>query len=126
VEIGYRIAAVSVLAVHLIWILWVIFGALWTRGHPWWTGFHLGSLVWGIIVETGPWPCPLTMAEQFFEVRAGGTPYEGSFMQHLLEQIVYPDLPYELLTIAAVIVCGFNLLIYARRGVLAYRRARAI
>ena len=64
-------AVVLVLVVHLAWILWVIFGALWTSGRRGLTAFHIASLVWGIIVEVGPWPCPLTMAEDFFQQRAG-------------------------------------------------------
>ena len=51
------------LAIHLAWILWVIFGVFWTRGRPWLTAFHLASLGWGILVEIGPWPCPLTLFE---------------------------------------------------------------
>ncbi|MGB7134511.1 MAG: DUF2784 family protein, partial [Acidobacteriaceae bacterium] len=50
-----RLLAALVLAIHLTWILFVIFGALVTRGRPWLTGFHLASLVWGIVVEVGPW-----------------------------------------------------------------------
>ena len=90
----YDTAVVFVLALHLAWILWVILGAFWTRGHRWLTAFHIASLVWGIIVETGPWNCPLTLAEQFFQRKAGMAPYRGSFLIHYLGGIVYPNLPY--------------------------------
>ena len=111
----YDTAVICVLAIHLAWILWVIFGALWTRGQPWLIAFHISSLVWGIVVETGPWPCPLTLAEQFFQSRAGMVSYRGSFLLHYLGAIVYPNLPVELLTICGVIVCAANLAIYCRR-----------
>jgi hypothetical protein len=65
--------AALVLAFHLAWILWVIFGTVWTRGRPWLTAFHLASIVWGVIAEVGPWSCPLTMLEDRFE-SAGGVP----------------------------------------------------
>ena len=34
-------AVVLVLVVHLAWILWVIFGAFWTRGRRWLAAFHI-------------------------------------------------------------------------------------
>ena len=120
----YDTAVVCVLAVHLAWILWIVFGALWTRGRPWWTAFHLASLVWGILVETTPWPCPLTLAEQFFQRRAGVTPYRGSFLLHTLNQTVYPNLSVALLTVCGVGVCAANLAIYAWRYWRWHRRKR--
>ncbi|MGC1784785.1 MAG: DUF2784 domain-containing protein [Acidobacteriaceae bacterium] len=122
----YDSAVVLVLAIHLAWILWVIFGAFWTRGHRWLTGFHIASLVWGIVVETGPWPCPLTIAEQHFQRLAGIAPYRGSFLLHYLDSIVYPNVSVLLLTICGVAVCAANLAIYSRRWWLAVlKRVRA-
>lgn len=109
------VAAILVLCVHLAWIAFVIFGALFTRGRPLWTALHILALLWGIIVETGPWPCPLTLAEQYFEVRAGLAAYQGSFVLHCLDATVYPNLPALAVTLAGVAVCVFNLAVYARR-----------
>lgn len=114
---------VLVLLVHLLWILWVILGALFTRGRTGMTAFHIASLVWGIVVETGPWACPLTLSEQFFAMRAGLTPYRGSFLIHYLDRIVYPDVPVRLLTYCGVAVCGVNLLVYLYRAYKLWRRA---
>ncbi len=116
---------VATLTVHLLWILWVIFGSLFTRGRPWLAGIHIASLVWGIVVETGPWPCPLTMAEQWFQRRAGIVPYRGSFLIHYLGRAVYPDVSVTLLTIGGVVVCAGNLLIYLYRGVRAWKKPPA-
>jgi hypothetical protein len=108
-------AATIVLLAHLAWIVLVIFGALWTRGHPIWTALHILSLFWGIVAEAGPWTCPLTLAEQYFDIRAGHAAYQGSFLLHILDSVVYPNLPDWLITVAGVSVCVFNLGIYARR-----------
>jgi hypothetical protein len=111
--------AVAVLVLHLVWILWAIAGALWTRGRPWLTVFHVLSLIWGIIVEVGPWPCPLTLAEQWLEARAGmhasAHTWASGFLVHYLEATIYPDLPAWVVTGFGVAVCAFNLGIYARR-----------
>lgn len=105
-----------VLALHLAWILFVITGAFFTRNRPKLTALHLASLVWGIVVEVGPWPCPLTLTENFLELRAGIMPYSGSFLVHYLDRIVYPNLPVGLIVGCAVAVCGANLAVYAYRG----------
>jgi hypothetical protein len=105
----------AVVAVHLAWILWVITGTFWTRGRPWLTTFHIASLVWGIIVETCPVSCPLTLLEQALEARAGSYVWTGSFLLHYLDAIVYPNLPISLIVSFGVAVCSVNLAIYAWR-----------
>src|SRR5215475_14192387 len=96
-----EVLAVAVLCIHLAWILWAIAGALWTRGHGLLTAFHV-----------------LSLAEQWFEARAGMQPtpeWTGGFLVHYLEAVIYPDLPAWLITGFGVAVCVFNLGIYARR-----------
>jgi hypothetical protein len=120
-------AACLILAFHLAWIAAIIFGAFWTRGRPVWSAVHVLTLLWGIVVEVGPWPCPLTLAEQYFESRAGWAAYQGSFLLHYLDAIVYPDLPGWVVTVAGVAVCSFNLVIYGwrlRKGLISPGKAR--
>jgi hypothetical protein len=114
--------AVLILAIHLCWLALVIFGALWTRGRPAWSGLHILALVLGIIVEVGPWPCPLTLAEQHFETPIGTHAYQGGFLLHYLDAVVYPDLPAWIVATAGVAVCTLNLGIYARRVVQVLRK----
>ena len=109
------IAAGLVLLVHLVWIIFVIGGAFISRGRPWLTALHIASLVWGIVIETGPWTCPLTLAENALEARAGITPYSGGFLVHSLDRIVYPNLSLELVTMCGVAVCALNLGVYGYR-----------
>jgi Protein of Unknown function (DUF2784) len=118
----YGAAAAGVLIAHLLWILWVMFGAIWTRDRPLLAWFHVASLGWGILAELGPWSCPLTLAEQFFEAKAGADPYHGAFPVHYLDAMIYPDIPEALLASLAVVVCALNLAIYGRRF---YRRISA-
>jgi hypothetical protein len=118
-------AAIAVLVLHLTWILWVIFGAFWTSGRRWLTTFHIASLLWGIAVEVGPWACPLTLAEDFFQRRAGLAPYRSSFLLHFVSSLVYPNVPAILLTVCGVAVCAANLGIYAWRAFKKQRRNHA-
>jgi hypothetical protein len=107
--------AAAVLIAHLLWILWVILGALASRRYRALTWPHILSLGYGIVIEIGPWPCPLTALEQHLQRRAGITPYTQSFLVHYLEALVYPDVPAALLAGCAVAVCSFNLCVYAIR-----------
>lgn len=104
-----------VLAVHLGFILWVIFGAVFTRGRLWLSVVHGVCAIYGVIIETAPWPCPLTLLENWLEVKAGRTPYHGPFLLHYLDAIVYPNVPAALLIVGAVVVLGANVYVYARR-----------
>jgi hypothetical protein len=76
---------------------------------------HLGCLVWGILIELLPWICPLTWAENWLETRAGIAPYQGGFLLHYLDALVYPNISPGLLTGFGVAVCVVNLGIYAMR-----------
>src|SRR5579864_6444595 len=76
---------------------------------------RLGSLAWAVMVEILPLPCPLTPAANWFRSHAGLAAYQGGFLLHYLDALVYPDVSPGLLTLAAVTVCVFNLGVYAVR-----------
>lgn len=111
----YSVLATSVLFLHGLFILWVVFGALLTRSRPILRWLHIASLLWGILTELLPWPCPLTLLEDWLERHAGIEPYQGGFLLHYLDKLVYPDISANVLTIAGVVVCVANLAFYARQ-----------
>lgn len=113
----FRMLAIFFPLLHLAFILWVIFGALFTRGRRLLTGLHLGTLAYGFVIEILPVGCPLTSAEQWARQGAGLAPYPGDFLTHYLEQIIYPDVPYLWLIAGAAAVCIVNLAIYLRRWI---------
>lgn len=104
--------AAAVLALHLLFILWVMFGAFLTRCRPLLRTVHIASLLWAILIEVLPWTCPLTYFENWAERRAGVEPYQGGFLVHYLDWLVYPDVSPMLLTIAGVAICAANLIFY--------------
>jgi Protein of Unknown function (DUF2784) len=111
----YSSLAIFVLLLHALFILWVVFGALLTHSRPVLRWLHIASLVWGILTEVLPWPCPLTELENWFEGRAGVQPYQGGFLLHYLDKLVYPDISATVLTVAGVLVCLLNLAFYGRQ-----------
>lgn len=116
----YWALATLVLLLHALFVLWVVFGALFTRSRRLLSWFHIASLGWGIFTEVGPWPCPLTTVEDWLESQAGVQPHQGGFLLRYLDVLVYPSISGTVLAIAGVAVCVFNLAIYARR----FSRAR--
>lgn len=111
----YSALAIFALLLHALFIVWVVFGALLTRSRQVLRWLHIASLVWGILTELLPWPCPLTLLENWFEVKAGVEPYHGGFLLHYLDKLVYPEVSATVLTFAGVFVCVLNLAIYGWR-----------
>ena len=101
---------------HLLWCGWVLFGWIVTRGRRVLRTIHIASLIYAIAIELVPWPpCPLTVAETWFEARAGIEPARGPFLLRILDAVVYPDLPGWLVIGSAVLVCVAILSVYLRR-----------
>ncbi len=120
----YGVAATAVLLFHLGWLLFVIVGALVTRGRIALTALHGAALAWGLIVEIGPWPCPLTALEQALWRRADREGYSGGFLLHYLDRMIYPGVPEWILAVGAVVVCSVNAAAYGRRFV-RWRKGRS-
>lgn len=113
---SYSSLAAAVLIVHALFILWVVCGgAFVTRVRPILRWMHVGCLIWGIFTELLPWPCPLTVLENWLEGKAGVEPYQGGFLLHYLDKLVYPDISPTTLTIAGVFLCAVNLSFYGRQ-----------
>ena len=120
----YSSLAIVVLFLHALFILWVALSAFLTRSRPVLRWLHIGSLIWGILTELLPWPCPLTVLENWLEAKAGVQPYQGGFLLHYLDKLVYPDISAVVLTFAGVLVCVFNLALYGRQMWIARLRSR--
>src|ERR1700737_3567663 len=110
----YSALATAGLFLHALFIVWVVFGAVLTRSRPVLRWLHIASLIWGIL--TGLLPCPLTLLENWLEGKAGIEPYQGGFLLHYLDKLVYPNISATALTVAGVIVCAFNLALYGRQA----------
>jgi hypothetical protein len=86
----YRLAADLMLALHLAFIIFVIFGGLVALCYRWMLSVHLPAAVWGAFVEISGRICPLTTWENSFRRSAGESGYADSFIEHYLVPIIYP------------------------------------
>lgn len=110
----YAAAAVLVLAAHLAFVLFVVFGACLVRRWPRLAWLHLPAAAWGVFIEASGQGCPLTLLENGLRLRAGLDGYRGGFIEHYLLWLLYPGgLTREAQLVLAGIVITINLLLYA-------------
>jgi hypothetical protein len=100
----YQLLADLVLVLHVAVVLFVMSGlAVVIAGNTWWRWrwvnapvFRLAHLAAIGVVVVGSWigaVCPLTTLEMALRLRAGSGAYEGSFIQHWLQRLLYYEAP---------------------------------
>ena len=87
----YSFLADLLVLFHLVFILYVIAGALLILKWPKTFWLHLPSCFWGMTVEFTGWICPLTPWEIQLRRLAGEEGYSGSFIEQYLIPIIYPS-----------------------------------
>ena len=109
----YRLLADLLVIAHLAFVLFVAFGALLALRWRWMPWLHVPAAVWGgFVVLTGR-ICPLTPLENRLRLLAGGSTYEGGFIEHYVLPIVYPPgLTRDMQLLLGVLVVGGNLVTY--------------
>jgi uncharacterized membrane protein len=119
---GYRLAALAVLLVHLAFIVFVVAGAALAWRRRWLLAFHLPAAAWGVWIELSGGDCPLTGAENALRMRGGLAGYGEGFVEHYLLRIVYPEaLSRNSQYVLAAAVLGINVILY---GLILSRPAR--
>jgi hypothetical protein len=118
---AYAAAAVLVLAAHLAFVLFVVFGALLVLRRPRLAWLHLPAAAWGVFVEATGRGCPLTLLENLLRLRAGLEGYAEGFLEHYILWLLYPGgLTRTVQFVLAGIVLAINGVLYAwiwrRRG----------
>jgi hypothetical protein len=113
--VGYRALAELTVVVHFAFLLFVIGGGWLVGRWPWIAAPHLLAAAWGVYVEAMPGIiCPLTPLENRFAALAGQEGYTGSFVEHYLVPIIYPEgLTRTAQWTLAALVLGVNLVAYA-------------
>jgi hypothetical protein len=79
-----------VAGVHLAYMVYVPLGGFLALRDRRWLWPHLTAAVWGVVGILTLVHCPATQLEKWLLVRAGRTPYDGTFIAHYLHGRVYP------------------------------------
>jgi len=110
----YFILADLVLIMHLMFIIFVIFGGILVLKWHSIIWFHIPSAIWGILIEFKGWICPLTYLENYLRETVDTTKYSGDFIQHYLTPVIYPSLlTIEIQYLLGITVFLVNLIIYS-------------
>ncbi len=108
------IAADLLVALHLIFILFVILGGLLVLRWRWVVWLHLPAVVWGVLIEFRSWVCPLTPLENHLRELAGEAGYVHSFIEQYIAPVIYPiGLTPAIQIYLGMSVIVINLVIYA-------------
>ena len=106
----YLFLANLVLETHVVFVAFVVLGLLlivaggylnwrWIR-NSWFRAIHLLGIA---IVVAQTWlgiVCPLTILEMWLRREAGAVGYEGSFIRHWLQALLYYDAPASVFVVA--------------------------
>ena len=100
---SYPLLATLVLLTHFIFVVAVISGVPLiivggVRGWRWvrWRGLRIVHLLGVAVVAAQAWAgvvCPLTSLEMWLRKQGGLAAYDGAFIEHWLQSLLYWDLP---------------------------------
>lgn len=109
----YSLLADAVVVFHLLFILFVMSGALLALRWRGWVLVHLPAVVWGMAVEFLHLYCPLTPLENSLRLKAGLAGYDGDFIGHYLIPLIYPaGLTPQIQIVLGTVVLMVNLAVY--------------
>jgi hypothetical protein len=102
-----------VVALHFLFVLFVIFGGLLVLRWPRLAYVHLPVAAYGALIELVGWICPLTPLEKRLREQAGLEGYEGGFVEHYILPVLYPSgLNRGVQLVLGALVIGINFVIY--------------
>ena len=109
----FRVAADLTVILHLVFILFVLFGGLFCLHHARWAWLHLSTMSWGVWVEWANRQCPLTPLENYFREMASGQGYSGGFIEQYLLPLIYPgELTSAMRWFLGALVLATNMIVY--------------
>jgi hypothetical protein len=85
-----RLAADAVVALHLAFVVFVVFGGVLAWRNPKFAWLHVPAAAWGAYAELTVTVCPLTLLENVLRTSAGASGYTVSFIENYLMPLLYP------------------------------------
>jgi len=102
------------ITVHLLWILFLVFGFVFALKGSRIAYVHLGGLAFALVLNAMGWYCPLTYVENYFRaLHDVHAIYSTSFMMKYVEKFVYPDIPENILRAGEIVLTALYILVYA-------------
>lgn len=109
----YQLLADGVVVIHLLFVLFVVFGGLLVLKRRGFLFLHPPALLWGLAVEFYSISCPLTPLERWLRIQAGDSSYQGGFINHYIVPVVYPPgITPEAQLFIGILLLMFNLVVY--------------
>jgi hypothetical protein len=103
----YRVLADAVVVTHFAFIAFVVTGPYFARAWRPLVWLHLPALAWAVGIVAVGYECPLTALENHFRRLAGERVYPGGFVDHYIENVIYPQRYTPLvLTLGAVLIAA--------------------
>jgi len=110
----YRALADLILALHLVFVLFVVLGGLLVLKWPRAAWLHIPAAIWGVLIEYTGWICPLTPLENSLRTRGGEAGYNGGFIEHYIQPLLYPaGLTRSTQVVLGSLVLALNLTAYS-------------
>jgi hypothetical protein len=98
---------------HLLFVAFVMGGGFLLARWPKLVWLHLPAAAWGAYIEFTGGVCPLTPLENHLRTLGGGSAYGGSFVEHYLLPILYPEnLTFLVQQVLGGVVVVVNLVAY--------------
>jgi len=110
----FRMLADTVVFIHFLWIVFLIFGACAGRRYQTVKYLHISGLAFAFMLQVFDWYCPLTHLEVWLRAKSSVGSYVGSFIIHYLEKIIYIEVDRWMIVILTIALCGINAWIYGR------------
>ncbi len=112
----FSILADITVFMHLLWIVFLIFGALAGTRFRAVKVIHITGLAFALVIMICGWYCPLTYLEVWLRrLHDPSGMYTGSFIAHYVEKLVYLDMSRSALIVLTLFVAAVNIWIYRRK-----------
>ena len=113
----YGFLAEGMVVLHFLWILFLVFGAIWGRKYRAIRIVHVSGLVFATLLEIFKWYCPLTHLEVWLRDRQKpGLGYGGPFIAHYLEKLIYIQLPHWTIMVLTLLLIVLNGWVYLHKS----------
>ena len=106
----YMLLSDFVILLHLLWIIFILFGFFVALKYYKIFFIHIAGLIFTLVLNLGGWYCPLTYLENYLHgLYDPQLPYSDSFITNNLQKLIYLELDEVYLRLGAIAWVGLNM-----------------